>query len=259
MATGCGPTKSWSAWAWMAASASRVAMSHPAARTSRTGWPCRCRAQPQGRVCLLARETLPLDPAARPAPPAPAPSQAPNADFVALWQDLIGSLGVIAAEQDRRWQRRSRVLNTLLVICSRVSEIACREDLAGKGLAPLILCRGEGGVSPSGCLNTTAMAVWEAKSSAGVVPKDAQRARQRCAGLPLLAAVGRMRCLSGASVSLFSAALLARPWTVRAAGILPERLVAAVVVGALHPPVAARCSTSNSRAEAAACGSEVMP
>ena len=42
--------------------------------------------------------------------------QAPDADFVALWQDLIGALDAIAAEQDRRWQRRSRVLNTLLVM-----------------------------------------------------------------------------------------------------------------------------------------------
>ena len=48
--------------------------------------------------------------------PPPAQPQAPDADFVALWQDLIGALDAIAAEQDRRWQRRSRVLNTLLVM-----------------------------------------------------------------------------------------------------------------------------------------------
>ncbi len=49
-------------------------------------------------------------------PPPPPRPEAPDADFVALWQDLIGSLGAIAAEQDRRWQQRSRVLNTLLVM-----------------------------------------------------------------------------------------------------------------------------------------------
>ena len=49
-------------------------------------------------------------------PPQAAPSAAPDADFVALWQGLIGALSALAAEQDRRWQRRSRVLNTLLVM-----------------------------------------------------------------------------------------------------------------------------------------------
>ena len=55
-------------------------------------------------------------PVSRRRQPPPAQPQAPDADFVALWQDLIGALDAIAAEQDRRWQRRSRVLNTLLVM-----------------------------------------------------------------------------------------------------------------------------------------------
>ena len=46
----------------------------------------------------------------------PVPPAAPDADFVALWQGLIGALSALAAAQDSRWQRRSRVLNTLLVM-----------------------------------------------------------------------------------------------------------------------------------------------
>ena len=41
---------------------------------------------------------------------------APAADYVALWQDLIGALSALAADHDRRWQLRRRVLNTLLVM-----------------------------------------------------------------------------------------------------------------------------------------------
>ena len=63
------------------------------------------------------REILLHGPRPRPRKqPAPAPPTAPDADFVALWQGLIGSLGGIAAAHDRRWQKRSRVLNTLLVM-----------------------------------------------------------------------------------------------------------------------------------------------
>ena len=63
------------------------------------------------------REILLHGPRLRPRKqPAPAPPTAPDADFVALWQGLIGVLGGIAAEHDRRWQKRSRVLNTLLVM-----------------------------------------------------------------------------------------------------------------------------------------------
>ena len=63
------------------------------------------------------REILLQGPRPRPRKqPAPAPPTAPDADFVALWQGLIGSLGGIAAAHDRRWQKRSRVLNTLLVM-----------------------------------------------------------------------------------------------------------------------------------------------
>ena len=63
------------------------------------------------------REILLHGPRPRPRKqPAPAPPTAPDADFVALWQGLIGSLGGIAAAHDRRWQKRRRVLNTLLVM-----------------------------------------------------------------------------------------------------------------------------------------------
>lgn len=54
-------------------------------------------------------------PAARKPPPAD-PAESPDADFVALWQDLIGALGALAAAHDRQWQQRSRVLNTLLIM-----------------------------------------------------------------------------------------------------------------------------------------------
>ena len=49
-------------------------------------------------------------------PPPPEPPEAPEANFVALWQDLLGSLSALAAEEDRRWQQRRRVLDTLLVM-----------------------------------------------------------------------------------------------------------------------------------------------
>ena len=49
-------------------------------------------------------------------PPPPEPPEAPAADFVALWQNLLGALSALAAEEDRRWQRRRRVLDTLLVM-----------------------------------------------------------------------------------------------------------------------------------------------
>ena len=55
-------------------------------------------------------------PLARRRPPPPAQPQAPDADFVALWQGLIGALSAIAAAHDQLWQVRSRVLNTLLVM-----------------------------------------------------------------------------------------------------------------------------------------------
>ena len=45
-----------------------------------------------------------------------APDTAPDAGFVDLWQGLIGSLGTLAAEYDRRWRKRRRVLDTLLVM-----------------------------------------------------------------------------------------------------------------------------------------------
>ena len=48
--------------------------------------------------------------------PPPEPPEAPEANFVALWQDLLGSLSALAAEEDRRWQQRRRVLDTLLVM-----------------------------------------------------------------------------------------------------------------------------------------------
>ena len=48
--------------------------------------------------------------------PPPAQPVAPDMDFVALWQGLIDSLSTLAAAHDRRWQQRSRVLNTLLVM-----------------------------------------------------------------------------------------------------------------------------------------------
>ena len=54
-------------------------------------------------------------PAARPRRPALAP-EVPDADFIAMWQDLIGALGTLAAAHDRQWQQRSRVLNTLLIM-----------------------------------------------------------------------------------------------------------------------------------------------
>ena len=47
---------------------------------------------------------------------APAPDTAPDAGFVDLWQGLIGSLGTLAAEYDRCWRKRRRVLDTLLVM-----------------------------------------------------------------------------------------------------------------------------------------------
>ena len=49
-------------------------------------------------------------------PPQAAQPETPAADFVALWQGLLGALGALAAEQDHLWQQRSRVLNTLLVM-----------------------------------------------------------------------------------------------------------------------------------------------
>ena len=52
---------------------------------------------------------------ARPPAPALAP-EVPDADFIALWQGLIGALSALAAAHDRQWQQRSRVLNTLLVM-----------------------------------------------------------------------------------------------------------------------------------------------
>ena len=55
-------------------------------------------------------------PQARRRPPPAAQPQAPDADFVALWQGLLGSLSAIAAAHDQLWQVRSRVLNTLLVM-----------------------------------------------------------------------------------------------------------------------------------------------
>ena len=49
--------------------------------------------------------------------PSPALAAAgPDADFIALWQGLIGELSALAAAHDRQWQQRSRVLNTLLVM-----------------------------------------------------------------------------------------------------------------------------------------------
>ncbi len=41
---------------------------------------------------------------------------APDDPFVALWQDLIGALAAVAADHDRVWQSRRRVLDTLLVM-----------------------------------------------------------------------------------------------------------------------------------------------
>ena len=52
---------------------------------------------------------------ARQPPPALTP-EVPDTDFIAMWQDLIGALGALAAAHDRQWQQRSRVLNTLLVM-----------------------------------------------------------------------------------------------------------------------------------------------
>ena len=54
-------------------------------------------------------------PAARQRPPAAA-AESPDADFIAMWQGLIGALGTLAAAHDRQWQQRSRVLNTLLIM-----------------------------------------------------------------------------------------------------------------------------------------------
>jgi len=56
-------------------------------------------------------------PRTRQRPPAAAPpSSAAEDDFLALWQGLIATLTEIAAAQDRRWQRRRRVLDSLLVM-----------------------------------------------------------------------------------------------------------------------------------------------
>ena len=55
-------------------------------------------------------------PARRKPPRRKAPPTAPDAGFVALWQGLIGALSDLAAAHDRQWQRRSRVLNTLLIM-----------------------------------------------------------------------------------------------------------------------------------------------
>ena len=43
------------------------------------------------------------------------PSAPPDAGFLDLWQGLIGALGTLAADCDRRWRQR-RVLDTLPVI-----------------------------------------------------------------------------------------------------------------------------------------------
>ena len=70
---------------------------------------------PLARHC---REILLQGPRPRPRKrkPAPAPATAPDTGFVALWQGLIGALSALAADYDRRWQKRRRVLNTLLVM-----------------------------------------------------------------------------------------------------------------------------------------------
>ena len=44
------------------------------------------------------------------------PRLAPDDPFVLLWRDLIGALTAVAAEHDRVWQVRRRVLHTLLVM-----------------------------------------------------------------------------------------------------------------------------------------------
>ena len=46
------------------------------------------------------------------------PKPAPQAEdrFVQLWQDVISTVARVAGEHDRRWPRRQRVLNTLLIM-----------------------------------------------------------------------------------------------------------------------------------------------
>ena len=44
------------------------------------------------------------------------PSTPPDVGFVDLWQGLIGVLGTLAADCDRRWHQRRRVLDTLPVM-----------------------------------------------------------------------------------------------------------------------------------------------
>ena len=44
------------------------------------------------------------------------PSAPPDAGFLDLWQCLIGALGTLAADCDRLWRQRRRVLDTLPVM-----------------------------------------------------------------------------------------------------------------------------------------------
>ena len=49
--------------------------------------------------------------------PAPEPPRfAPDDPFVQLWHDIIGTAVAVAQDHDRVWQRRRRVLNTLLIM-----------------------------------------------------------------------------------------------------------------------------------------------